>query len=157
MKLCNETITVFNKRLNSDKGWNEYVPSTIQGVSWYGEIASVVDDKGLHAADRFTIRIPTDADFGGKEYADPVEFAKLPDVSGYWTIANGDVMAKGAVEEQPFATETSEAITDEGGDPLNEVLTLEQIHARYTNCCTVLGVTDNRRAPNAPHWKVVGS
>ena len=24
-------------------------------------------------------------------------------------------------------------------------------------CATVLGVTDNRRAPNAPHWRVTGS
>ena len=25
------------------------------------------------------------------------------------------------------------------------------------DCMTVLGVTDNRRAPNAPHWRVTGT
>ena len=27
----------------------------------------------------------------------------------------------------------------------------------YSDCVTVLGVTDNRRAPRAPHWRITGT
>ena len=86
MNLCNETITVFNAKLNPETGNDDYNGTVIDGVSWFCEIVSTVD-QGLKAANKFTIRIPEDADFG----------------------------------------------------------------------FTVLGVTDNRRAPNAPHWKVIGT
>ena len=51
MKECNETITVFNTRLDDDKGYDLYVPTIIRGVSWFCEIASNVDSSGLKAAD----------------------------------------------------------------------------------------------------------
>ena len=137
MKLANETVTVFNKKLNTDKGWDVYVPTVIKGASWYCEIASMVDNTGLHAANHFTIRIPVDANFGGKTFVDPITYENEPIVSGLWTLANGDIIVKAEIT--------------------NEGLTPAQIHAAYHDCCTILGVTDNRRAPNAPHWKVVGS
>ena len=31
------------------------------------------------------------------------------------------------------------------------------LHRRVADCVTVLSVTDNRRAPNAPHWRVTGT
>ena len=136
MKLCNETVTVFNKRLDIQNGWDVYVPTVIKGVSWYCEIASNVDNTGLHAANRYTLRIPIDADFGGKAYLDPIAYAKEMIVSGVFTLRNGDIVARAA-------------ITDES-------LTPAQLHDMY-ECMTILGVTDNRRAPNAPHFKVVGS
>ena len=137
MKLCNETITVFNKKLNTEKGWNTYIPTVIEGVSWYCQIASAVDNNGLHAANNFTIRIPADANTGGKSYVDPITYNNETIVSGVWTLANGDILVKAAVTD--------------------DTLTPAQIHATYSDCCTILGVTDNRRAPNAPHFKVVGS
>lgn len=137
MKLCNEIVTVFNKKLDTDNGWNRYIPTVINGVSWYCEIASVVDNNGLHAANRFTIRIPTDADFGGKSYIDPIAYREETIVSGSFTLASGDIIVKGAV-------------LDDDMDPA-------KLHENYPDCCTILGVTDNRRAPNAPHFKVVGS
>ena len=137
MKLCNDTVTVFNKKLNIEKGWDIYIPTVIEGVSWYCEIASAVDDKGLHAANRFTIRIPVDAEFGGKTYVDPIAYANETIISGVWTLSNGDIIVKASIPD---------------GE-----MTPAQLHENYPNCCTILGVTDNRRAPNAPHWKVVGS
>lgn len=137
MKLCTETITVFNKKVDASNGWNVYVPTVIRGVSWFCEIASVVDSSGLHAANHYIIRIPESADFSGREYVDPIAYRDASMVAGIFTLANGDVVVKAEV-------------TDDS-------LTLKQLHEQYPDCCTVLGVTDNRRAPNAPHWKVVGS
>ena len=135
MRLCNETVTVFNTRVDSETGAYAYYPTVIGGVSWYCEIASAVDNAGLHAADRFIIRIPTDADFGGNQYVDSVAYKNAESASGLFTLAQGDVIVKAAIEAP---------------------MTLAQLHEQHSECCTILGVTDNRRAPNAPHFKVVG-
>lgn len=135
MKLCNDTITVFNKRWDSESGLDVYIPTVIAGVSWYGDVASNVGDRGLLAANRYTIRIPVNANFGGKTYVDPVAYANEAMISGLFTLANGDKIVKAAVTEE---------------------MTPAQIDAEYPERCTILGVTDNRRAPNAPHFKVVG-
>lgn len=135
VRLCNETVTIFNARLNSDIGYEEYYPTVLNGVSWYSTVAANVDSGGLNAASVYTIRIPADVDAGGKAYADPMEYAD-GDAAELWTINQGDVIVKGAV------TETG--------------LTPVQLMQRFGDVVTVLAVTDNRRAPNAPHWRVTG-
>ena len=145
MKLCNETVTVFNKKLDTTNGWDVYNATVIRGVSWYCEIASVVDGNGLHAANKFTIRIPADANFGGKTYVDPITYANETIVSGVFTLANGDIIVK------------AEAVNNSMTVAQIAALTPAKLKELYPDFCTILGVTDNRRAPNAPHFKVVGS
>lgn len=135
MKLCNDTITVFNARLDKGLDSTVYVPTVIKGVSWYGSMKSTVDANGLKAADQYTIRIPLTADAGGKAYAEPAAYMTADDAAGLFTLNEGDLIVKGAY---------------------NEKLTLPT-QIRALGCATVLAVTDNRRAPNAPHWKVVGA
>ena len=134
MKLCNEAITVFNSRLDTETDKDVYVGTVITGASWFCEIVSTVDN-GLKAANRFTIRIPVDADFSDKTYVTPQEYAVAADVSNLFTLANGDIVVRGAV-------------SDENHRP-------KDLHDQY-EAFTILGVTDNRRA-KGPHWKVVGS
>lgn len=136
MHLCNETVTVFNKKLDADKGWDIYIPTVIRGVSWYSTISSAIDSAGLHAANVFTIRIPVDADFGGKSYIDPIAYADEVITAGVFTLANGDIIVKAEIYDE---------------------LTPAQLKEQHYEYCTILGVTDNRRAPNAPHFRVVGS
>lgn len=136
MNLCNDTITVFNAKLNAETGSDDYNATVITGVSWFCEIVSNVDNSGLKAANKFTIRIPETADFGGKAYAAPLEYANAADVSKLFTLRNGDIVVHGAV--------TGSAIRPAA------------LHKMY-EAFTILGVTDNRRARNAPHWKVVGA
>lgn len=137
MRLCNDTITVLNKRADLENGWDVFVPTIIRGVSWYGDVAVNVGDTGLNAANKFTIRIPVDADFGGKTYVDPVAYKNEPLIAGLFTLANGDIIVKAE-------------ITDSSVKPAD-------IKENYPFSCVILGVTDNRRAPKAPHWRVVGS
>lgn len=136
MNLCNDTITVFNAKLNAETGSDDYIATIITGVSWFCEIVSNVDNSGLKAANKFTIRIPGAANFSGKKYVDPREYANAEDATGLFTLQNGDVVVHGAV------TETNLRPT-----------ALRKMYEAFT----VLGVTDNRRARNAPHWRVVGS
>ena len=137
MKLCNDTITVFNKRIDAENGWDVFIPTVIRGVSWYGDVAVNISDKGLNAASKYTIRIPANADFGGKQYVDPVTYGNELMITGLFTLANGDMVVKAEVTDA--------------------TLTPAQIKEYYPDVCTILGVTDNRRAPNAPHWKVTGA
>ncbi len=139
MKLCSDTITVFNARVDPETGGNVWVPTVIAGAGWYMTDASTVDASkgGLVAANRATIRIPAEADFGGKAYADPVRYASAGDVSGLWTLKGGDIVVKAAVN---------------GAD-----WTPARLKAAYAECVTVLAVTDNRRGPRAAHWRVTGT
>lgn len=133
MQLCTETITIFNATLDEEDGYDVYIPTVIRGVSWHCEIASTVDSSGLKAANKFTIRIPEDADFSGKSYADPIAYAG-GDPNNLFTLKNGDVVAKGEVTES---------------------LKPSDLQKKY-EAFTILGVSDNRRG-RSPHWKVVGS
>lgn len=137
MKLCNDTITVFNARVDPETGGNVWTPTTITGVSWYMTDASSVDTSkgGLVAANKATIRIPTNAGTGGIAYADPIAYKASS--AGRWTLQAGDVIVRAAVSGDDW--------------------TPASLKGAYADCVTVLAVTDNRRAPNAPHWKVTAT
>lgn len=137
MKLCDDTVTVFNRRWDAEHGADVYIPTVIAGVSWYGSVVSALGDRGLNAANQFVVRIPVNADFGGKTYVSPADYNSEIMITGLFTLANGDIIVKAAVTD--------------------DTLTPARIHAQYSDCFTILGVTDNRRAPNAPHFKVVGA
>ena len=139
MKLCNDTITVFNARVDPETGGNVWIPTVITGASWYLTDAATVDASkgGLVAANKATIRIPVEANTGGKAYADPVSYASAEDVSRLWTLKGGDIVVKAAVEGDDW--------------------TPSKLKKAFADCVTILGVTDNRRAPNAPHWRITGT
>lgn len=137
MKLCNDVLTLYNQRYNKAKDATEYVRTVISGISWYSTVKSAVSDKGLKSANMYVIRIPATAGFSGKSWTDPKSYTAADDVSSLFTLNEGDIVVKGALaDENP---------------------TFAQLHKNNAECFTVLSVTDNRRAPNAPHWKVVGA
>lgn len=140
MKLCNDVITVFNARVDPDDGGNVWTPTVISGASWFLTDASTVDASkgGLVAANKATIRIPENADTSNKAYTDPLSYADAEEVTGLWTLAAGDIIVKGDASATANPTPA-------------------KLKATYADCVTVLGVTDNRRAPNAKHFKVVGT
>ena len=135
MKECNEVITVFNTRMDAEGGFDEYYPTIIRNVSVFLQVAAEVTLSGLNAANKVTIRIPIDADFSGKQYVKPVEFATA-DPAAAFTLKQGDVIVE--------AEET---------EHLNPV----ELKAKYGSVITILGVTDNRKRPRGKHWKVVGT
>ena len=135
MRECNKTITVFNARMDAEDGYDVYYPTIIRNVSIYLQVASEVTLSGLNAANKVTIRIPIDANFSGKTYVKPVEFAAA-DPETAFTLKQGDVIV--------------EAEETERLDPV-------QLKNKYGEVITILGVTDNRSRPREPHWKVVGT
>ena len=163
MKLCNDTITVFNARVDPEAGGNVWKPTVITGASWFLTDASTVDTAkgGLVAANKATIRIPEGADAGGKTYADPKAYANAESVAGLWTLQAGDVIVKGSVPTQGNREQGTgnrgDGETPAPADPVPINWTPAKLKKAYADCVTVLGVTDNRRAPNAKHWRVTGT
>lgn len=139
MKLCNETVTVFNARVDPDVGGNVWAGTVIAGVRWFATDASTVDTGkgGLVAANKVIIRIPLDADMDGRTYTDPISYANAEDVSHLWTLKGGDIVVKGAV-------------TGDNWTPA-------KLKAAYAACTVILGVTDNSQSPNAPHWRITAT
>ena len=135
MRLATETVTVINAHLDPAEALDTYHATVISGVSWYATVATAVSDDGLKGADKYTIRIPVDADFGGKTFVEPSKYdAASPNES--FTLRPGDHIVRGAVD----------------GD-----VSPSALQKRQYRVVTILGVTDDRRAPNAKHWKVVGA
>ena len=139
MKRCDETVTLYNARVDPATRTEVYAPTVLRGVSWRCETAAKVAEGGLKAANVFALRIPVEADMGGKAYVEPADYRRAEDVSGLWTLGKGDVIVRGEVSEN-------------GQTPV-------RLRARFgaERVMTVLGVTDNRGAPNGRHWKVIGA
>lgn len=138
MKLCDEIVTVYNARVAPEMRTEVYAPTVLRGVSWQRETVSVVVGSGLKAANRHTLRIPEEVDAGGSVWVEPKDYRAAADVCGLWTLQKGDVIVKGEC---------------------TDILTLAQLRERFgaENVLTVVGVTDNRHASNAKHWKVTGA
>ena len=66
MKLVGDTITVFNKYVDNETKFKRYKATVINGIHWYGTANVSVTVDGLIGADQYTIRIPEEADFSGK-------------------------------------------------------------------------------------------
>lgn len=136
MRGCNETVTVYNRKLDREKGYDIFHSTVITGVSWYARTLSNVDSSGLSAADVYTIRIPVDADFSGKAYVAPHTYKATGDPETMFTLQSGDLIVKGE------HTESGVKLAD--------------LQALCGEVCTVLGITDNTKAPHGKHWRVTG-
>lgn len=137
MRLCNKTITVYNAKCDPDTGYDVYFGTVISGVSWFGELAASVDKTGMNAANKYTIRIPTDARIeGNKSYTDPIMYA-ASDPNQFFTLSRGSIVVLGQSDlKNPRPAD---------------------LFKRFNEVFTILGVTDSRGIVNAPHWKVVGA
>lgn len=136
MKLCTETITLYNHQIDANTGDDVYNATTIAGVSWYFHDAASPQTKGMKDADGCTVRIPITATTD-KAYLPPVEYATADPASAY-TLQPGDIIVRGI------------GPTGDGVRPA-EIISAGHEHI------TVTSVTDNRgTGRQSPHWKVVG-
>lgn len=127
-----ETITIFNSALDEDKGYDVYVRTVIKGVSWIFSDGTTADNPGLKSASRFTVRVPEDADFSGKQYVDPASFNGA---DGTFTFMPGDIIVRGEEDEQDVPA---------------------GLLRKHRKIMKVMTVNDFRNAPNGRHWKLEG-
>ncbi len=139
MKLCTDTITVYNHQIDTSTGDDVFNATTIRGVSWYFHNSASPQVKGLKEADGCTVRIPITAQCD-KAYLPPAAYAGADPGSAY-TLQPGDIIVRGEGPDGGAAYGVRPA----------EILSAGHEHF------TVTGVTDNRGAGRqSPHWKVVG-
>lgn len=133
MKLANDTLTIIGSYLDTEEDTTAYTYTVIPGISWYSTIKTSVGDTGLKSGNLFTIRIPKESGDAVGTYVDPGSYTGA---AGTFTLRQGDVIVRGAVS---------------GMSPA------QALKANPGSSFRIMGVTDNRRAPNAPHWKVTGA
>lgn len=131
MFLCDDTITVFNPVLDEETGIDIWKGTVVNGVSWYCNMESSVDSTGLKAANKFMIRIPDSSGIAAN-FVEPKQYT-----GDGFTLTTGTVIVHGAAETSG--------------------MTPAKLKEKYAEVVTILGVTDNRRAPYAKHWKVTGA
>ena len=138
MQECNETITVLNRRYDPDRGLDTWIPTVLHGVSWFNKIAATVTQDGLKAANTAIVRIPEGADAGERVYLAPPEYKAAESVSGAYTLARGDIIARGDIT---------------GGTAGS--ITPAQAKAQSEDVLTIISVTDSTRRRHGAHRKVV--
>ncbi len=136
--LTNADLTIFNKRrVDKTTARPVYFCTQIKGVNFYTDQKVRVNEKGdVVSADIYKIRIPEDADTGGKQYVDADTYKRMPDEEAlkYWTIDNDDLFGKGLFDE--FEKES------------------EFLKHQYTG--KVQSFSDNRRG-GFPHFRIGGA
>ncbi len=131
MRLCDETITLYNAGLDPATGEDVYLKTVISGCSWAEARGAAAEKGGSRASDGCVIRIPEDAGFSGKRYVAPAAF---DGASGEcFTLLPGDLVVRGEV-------------TEEGLRP-------DELRRRYS-ALTVRAVSDKRRGRLGRHWRI---
>ena len=128
-----QTITIYNKRLDPATKKTLWLKTIITGVSWAG-CQRVTTGEGLTSADGYSVRIPLGAFPAGFMKQD--EYAALPDPTGRWTAQNGDVVVLGA---GPAVVDGITAITKQ-----------------FTDCFTITAVNTSNMARLLPHLRLEG-
>ena len=136
MQLCRDTITLYNGRYEPRLDREVWRLTLIEGVSWYQTSGAAQRKTQLSPQDTLFLRIPIDARTKGKIYVDPLEYKRLADPTDTYTLNEGDIVVHGIADV--------------------DILSPAEAHRLYPGAVTILSVRDNRRAPNAPHFLVLG-
>ena len=115
-----------------DASTQSYTAVQIRGVHVAGERGLAASDKSVRSAHRYTIRIPEDADTGGRTYRDCGEFDALgaAERARSWTLCEGDAIVFSLRQDTPSAL------------------------AKRRDC-TIERIADNRRgSSHLRHWKL---
>lgn len=166
MQLADKAILLYNVKNDPQTGYEVYNPTLITGVSYFSKTLVGVDKSGMLAANQHIIRIPVGADFNGKQYVAPVDYQNADPATSF-TFKVGDIIVASAlVEDHDIIDGDSNRIRTPDGHYLvyayirgyadNRTLHPAEIQELFGDIVTVVGVTDNRGARCAPHWKVVG-
>ena len=127
----NADITLCNRFFANKQ--EAYSATHIPGVSWVTKHLASVGEKGLSAVDEASIRIPADADTGGRVYVPPNVYTGD---AGTWTLRPGDWIVAGTIDP-------SQALAD--------------VLKANPDAIQIKGVADNRDprvSAYLQHWRV---
>lgn len=135
--ICNDVMTVYNHY--TVDGADKWQRSVVHNVMWRHnktEVATQGTEQTISKAESITI----DFRHGDQGYVDPIEFAKLEDKTGHFTLsAKGlDVVVLGASDKE-----------------ISKAYKLSALKDDFQYVGTISAVSDNRNANFLPNIKVV--
>lgn len=135
--ICNDVMTVYNHYTvdGADK-WNRSVVSSVMWRHNKTEVITQGTEQTISKAESITI----DFRHGDQGYVDPIEFAKLEDKTGHFTLsAKGlDVVVLGVSDKE-----------------ISKAYKLSALKDDFQYVGTISAVSDNRNANFLPNIKVV--
>lgn len=132
--ITNADITIYNRKYDKATRLDTWQRTVIQGVHIYVDHKTFVGDNGLNSAEVYKIRIPADAE-NADQYLHPEEYVALADITGHWTIQNGDQIVIGVCDL--------------------EIEKPSDLGSVYKKHCKVTSWSDNRFG-GLQHWRIGG-
>lgn len=137
----NADITIFNRRYDASTRQDRLIPTIIRGCSLYMSNGSSGSLQNRSPKASYKIRIPIDADAGGKCYIDGNAYKNLDDDEAwaFWTLQPDCVIV-------PYAVEEAEGVT------------ITELTKMYGSVITVTDYSDNttRGTQMMKHWRIGG-
>jgi len=130
----NANITLYNK--HNVSGDAVYQRLVVNSVTWQNARAVLnLGSGGVMADNKVTVYIPGAR---GSNYLDPREWQALDDKVGKWTLQEGDILVRGAVTDEIFASFTASDLKAK----YNDVLVISKVDPHLYG------------SPRMQHWEV---
>ena len=132
----NADITLWNKYVDPDTRAEVYQRAEISRVAWEAmKAANTLRSGGQIEADKVTVYIPWSR---GANHVKPRQFTLLADKAGFWTLQQGDIIARGIISQE-----------------LSGAFTVSQLKAAYDDVFIITSVDDMSIGTQAMwHWQV---
>lgn len=142
MSLFKDIMTVYNHITDADTGKETWQRTVVKSVQWRHNKTEITVSKGIQTEKKVeSITIDFQRTHRKEKYVDFVEFEKLEDKTGFWTLNNRDGLDLIVYGECMMEITGTYRISDLKKDN------------QY--CVTVKAVSDNRNADYLKHIKVV--
>lgn len=130
----NADVTLYNRVGTTTPTFHR---THLRGVYFEDTRGQHTSKTGATVADSMLLLIPTDVNAGGKSFTGQKAFAAATDKSTQWTLAEGDIVVKGIVND--------------------DITTQSNLDKKYDTVRKITSVSDNRQgSPSLQHWEVVG-
>lgn len=95
--LTNANITIMNRKRRERS--EVLMPTVIKNVSWHS-VKATASGNMADGKDSVKVRIPIDADFGGKTYIDSIAYESMSEeeAKAHWTLSPNDIVVRGIVD-----------------------------------------------------------
>lgn len=137
--ICNANITIVNRKRDSEKK-EVLMPTVIKNVSWHSS-SNTSGGNFASSHDTARVRIPIDADFGGKTYVPRIAYdaMTIEEAKEHWTLAERDIIVRGEVSE--------------------EEVSQTKLAEQFPELLLINGYSDNTDigTDRIKHWRVGGS
>lgn len=141
MALFTDTMTVYNYMKDAE-GVESWKRTVIAGVQWRNNKSELSISDGVQTEKKVeSITIDFTKNYKRETYVDFLEFEKMEDKTGFWTLNERDGM--------------DIVVLGESDREIGEEYKISDLRKDFHYCATVRNVSDNRNRSRLKHIKVV--